>query len=196
MEHNPDVEKILKLVSDELKDWKVLMEDLAGAFYRQFPATRRSGWTLHLKRCAEAKGCDMCPHSIYWVRYYYVMLSERKKKEMRRAGKEPSNSRLSWDNTKSGISRDGLPARIKLTRGDKRSYRKYEAARAEIMYQHKTLANVRKKLLAHVRNRNKDLRLPLQYFDDPVLKDYFMAVLPSKPIKIAVIRKIQELRKV
>lgn len=195
MEYSLDVEKMLRIVADELKDWKVLMADLAGAFYRQYPSTKRSGWTLHLRRCSASKGCDMCPHSVYWVRYYYVMLSERKKKEMRKAGKESPNSRLSWDNTKAGISRDGLPAKVKLTKGDKRIYREYEAARAEIMYQHKALSDVRKKLLALVRNRNKDLRMPLRYFDDSVLKDYFMAVLPSKPSKIAVIHKIQELRK-
>lgn len=190
-----DLEKMLKEVSVELKDWKVLMEDLAGAFYTAFPATRRYGWTLHLRKCAASKGCDMCPHSISWVRYYYVKLSKEKKDEMKKAGQEPPNSVLSWDNTSSGKVMDGLPTRLKLTKADKRAYRQYEAVRSEIMFQHRALSHLRKRLLARVRNVGKDIVLPVKFFGDGVLRDYYMAMMPVRPIKIAVIREIQELQK-
>ncbi|MDR1489600.1 MAG: hypothetical protein LBS65_03820 [Desulfovibrio sp.] len=195
MENSLNLDKMLKEVSAELKEWKVLMQDLAGAFYIHFPATRRYGWTLHLKRCARLKRCDMCPHSIYWVRYYYVGLSEKQKGEMEKAGLEPPKSKISWDNTRSGICRDRLPARLKVTRADKLIYQEYETVRAEIMRQHAAFAQLRRKLLAQVRNQKNHLTLPMTYFENSVLKDYYLAMLPSKPIKAAVINKIYELRK-
>ncbi|MDR1242221.1 MAG: hypothetical protein LBM00_05500 [Deltaproteobacteria bacterium] len=195
METGLNLDKMLKDVSAELKEWKVLMEDLAGAFYNRFPATRKCGWTLHLDRCAELKACDMCPHSIYWVRYYYVTFSKKQREEMGKAGLEPPKSKVSWDNTPSGISRERLPGRLKVTMADKRIYREYEAVRAEIMCQHTEFSKLRKKLLARVRNEKNDLALNMEFFEDGVFRDYYMAVLPSKPIKAAVISKIYELRK-
>ena len=196
MERSLNLEKMLREVSAELREWKVLMEDLAGAFYNRFPATKRSGWTLHLDRCAKSKACDMCPHSLYWARYYYVPLGKDKREEIRKGGMEPPKSKVSWDNTKAGISRDRLPARLKTTMADKRIYREYEAVRVEIMSQHSALSNLRKKLLARVHNEKNDLSLNMKYFEDKVLRDYYMTILPAKPIKAAVINKIYELRKV
>lgn len=192
---NPDLNGMLRLASAELREWKVLMEDLAGAFYIRFPATRKYGWTLHLDRCTASKGCDMCPHSIYWARFYWVVLKDETKEALKKAGRTAPNSKMSWDNTKSGKSRDRLPSKMRLTKSDRLIHKEFEAVRAEIMHQHKTFSKLRKKLLARIQNMGNSLSLPLQYFDDPVLRDYFMAVLPSKPIKIAVINKIQELRK-
>lgn len=196
MEYNLDLNEMVKFVSAELKEWKVLMEDLAGAFYNRFPATKKYGWTLHLDRCTASKGCDMCPHSIYWVRYYWVVLKDETKSALKQSGKTAPNSKMSWDNTKSGKSRDKLPSKMRLTKDDRQIHKEFEAARAEIMHQHKTFSRLRKKLLARIRNAGNDLSLPLNYFADPVLREYYMAVLPLKPIKIAIIRKIQELRKV
>jgi hypothetical protein len=195
MENSLNLENMLKEVSAELKEWKVLMQDLAGAFYARFPATRRYGWTLHLRRCAKLKECDMCPHSVYWVRYYYVTLSEEQKKKMGKAGKEPSNSGLSWDNTKNGKSMDRLPARLNVTRADKRIYKVYEAVRTEIMRQHAAFSKLRKQLLARVKNEKNQLTLPRAYFKDSALREYYLTMLPSKPIKLAVINKLYELRK-
>jgi len=195
MESNLNLEKMLREVSAELREWKVLMEDLAGAFYNRFPTTRKYGWTLHLERCSEKKSCDLCPHSIYWVRYYYVTLSDQTREKMKKAGHEPPKSRVSWDNSKSGKSKDRLPARLRATRADKLIYKEYEAVRAEIMFQHMALSKLRKKLLGLVQYKKNDPVAQGKYFEHNVFKHYYMTMLPSKPIKSAVISKIYELRK-
>jgi hypothetical protein len=188
-----EVEEMLKTVTAELKEWKVLMQDLAGAFYRRYPSTKRAGWTLHLKRCAKSKACDMCPHSLYWVRYSYVKLTDGKRTERIRAGKEAPKTILSWDNKSSGISRDGLPKHMKLSCEDRILYEKYEAIRMEIMRQHKAFSALRVRLLARLRGSAVGYSMTTDYFADSVVRDYVAAMLPLKPVKIAVLRGIQEL---
>ncbi len=188
-----EVEKMLKTVTAELKEWKVLMADLAGAFYRRYPATKRAGWTLHLRRCSGSKACDMCPHSVYWVRYAYKKLSGEKRKALVKAGKEGAKTMLSWDNKSGGISRDGLPKNLRLPRDDMAVYAKCEAIRTEIMLQHRTLSTLRIKLLARLRASKTGYSIAADYFADSVIRDYVIAMLPIKPIKIAVMRGIQEL---
>ena len=188
-----EVEKMLKTVTAELKEWKVLMADLAGAFYRRYPATKRAGWTLHLRRCSGSKACDMCPHSVYWVRYAYKKLSGEKRKALVKAGKEGAKTMLSWDNKSGGISRDSLPKNLRLPRDDMAVYAKCEAIRTEIMLQHRTLSTLRIKLLARLRASKTGYSIAADYFADSVIRDYVIAMLPIKPIKIAVMRGIQEL---
>ncbi len=188
-----EVEEMLKIVTAELKEWKVLMADLAGAFYRRYPATKRAGWTLHLKRCAKSKACDLCPHSLYWVRYSYAKLSGEQRKALVRAGKEAPKTVLAWDNTSSGISRDGLPKNLKLSCGDRKVYEKCDAIRMEIMRQHRALSALRVRLLARIRGTTVGYSITTDYFTDSVVRDYVTAMLPIKPIKIAVLRGIQEL---
>lgn len=190
-----EVEEMLKTVTAELKEWKVLMEDLAGAFYAQYPSTKRAGWTLHLKRCARSKACDMCPHSIYWVRYAYKKLTDGKKAELVKAGKETPNTLLAWDNSSGGKSMDGLPKNLKLSREDREAYTRYEAVRTEIMLRHRALSHLRVKLLTRVRSPRTAYSIEMDYFDDSVVRDYLTVMLPVKPVKIAVIRGIQELWK-
>ena len=188
-----EVKKMLNAVTAELKEWKVLMQDLAGAFYRRYPATKRAGWTLHLRRCSGSKACDMCPHSVYWVRYSYTKLSGEKRAERIKAGKEETKTMLSWDNKSCGISRDGLPENLRLPRDDMEVYAKCEAIRTEIMLQHRTLSTLRIKLLARLRGSKTGYSIATDYFADSVIRDYLTAMLPIKPIKIAVLRGIQEL---
>lgn len=188
-----EVEEMLKTVTAELKEWKMLMKDLAGAFYRRYPSTKRAGWTLHLKRCAKAKACDMCPHSIYWVRYAYTKLTDGKRAELVKTGKEAPKTMLSWDNKSGGISRDGLPKNLKLSCDDRIIYEKCEAIRMEIMRQHKAFSVLRVKLLARLRGSKTGFSITTDYFADSVVRDYVAAMLPLKPVKIAVMRGIQEL---
>jgi len=195
MEGNLNLEKMLREVSAELREWKVLMEDLAGAFYSRFPTTRKYGWTLHLEKCSEKKACDLCPHSIYWVRYYYVTLNNQTREKMKKAGHEPPKSRISWDNTKSGKSKDRLPTRLRATMAEKLIYKEYEVVRAEIMLQHAALSKLRKKLLGLFQCKKNGPLWQGKYFEHNVFRQYYMAMLPSKPIKSAVICKIYELRK-
>lgn len=189
------VEKMFKEVLAELKEWKVLMEDLAGAFYKRYPATKRTGWTLHLRRCAKNKYCEMCPHSLSWARYHYVILTREKKKALKEAGQVPTNSKISWDNTAEGKSMAGLPKNMNLRREDKKVYKRFEAARMEVMVQHRALTNLYVKLLARMRIRRTEYMLERDYFEDAVVRDYLTTMLPVKPIKAAVIRRIGELRK-
>lgn len=194
MEDYWEVEKMFRVISAELKDWKVLMEDLAGAFYKQYPSTRRTGWTMHLRRCAGSKHCDMCPHSLSWTRYHYVTLTKQKREDLTKAGKKDPKSKISWDNTKDGKSMEGLPKNLKLNREDTLAYRKFEAVRMEIMLQHRALTNLYLKLLARMRTPRTEYILERDYFEDSVVRDYLTAMLPSKSIKVAVIHGIEELR--
>jgi hypothetical protein len=188
-----EVEAMFKTVTAELKEWKILMKDLAGAFYRRYPATKRAGWTLHLKRCARSKACDMCPHSLYWVRYTYRRLSGEKRAALVKAGKEAPKTMISWDNRPGGTSRDGLPKNLKLPHDDRVIYEKCEAIRMEIMRQHKALSALRVRFLARLRGSKTGYSITADYFADRVIRDYVTAMLPVKPIKIAVMRGIQEL---
>ncbi len=188
-----EVESMLRTVTAELKEWKILMRDLAGAFYRRYPATKRAGWTLHLARCAQSKACDMCPHSLYWVRYAYRRLSSETRAALVKAGKEAPKTMISWDNRPVGSSRDGLPKNLKLSREDRVVYEKCEAIRMEIMRQHKALSALRIRLLARLRGTTVGYSIATDYFADSVIRDYLTAMLPIKPIKIAVLRGIQEL---
>lgn len=189
------VEKMFKDVLAELKEWKVLMEDLAGAFYKRYPSTRKTGWTLHLRRCSKNKYCDMCPHSLSWVRYHYVILTKEKKDALKKEKKDAPNSKISWDNTAEGKSMDGLPKNLNLRQEDKKVYRQFEAVRMEIMIQHRELTSLYVKLLARMRTQRTEYMLERDYFEDSVVRDYLTVMLPVKPIKAALIRKVEELRK-
>lgn len=189
------VEDMFKAVSAELMELKVMMEDLAGAFYKRYPSTRRTGWTLHLRRCAKNKYCDMCPHSLSWVRYHYVILTKEKKDALKKEKKDAPNSKMSWDNTDEGKYMDCLPKNLNLRREDKKIFRQFEAVRMEIMTQHRALSNLRLKLLARMRTSKTEYMLERDFFEDSVVRGYLTVMLPMKPIKVAVTRKIEDLRK-
>lgn len=188
-----DVDWLLKTVTEEVREWKTLMKDLAGAFYKIYPSTRRCGWTLHLDYCAASKDCGMCPHSVFWARYFYVKLSKEKKKELAQDGHKAPNTKLSWDNSEGGTSREGLPKRLRVSPRDRALLKEFEAVRAEVMEQHKALTDLRKKLTGLQRYLPPGYAGPVSYFNDPVLKDYYRVVLPAAAIKLEVIRKINEL---
>lgn len=190
------VEDMFRAVSAELMEWKVMMEDLAGAFYKLYPSTRRTGWTLHLRRCAKKKHCDMCPHSLSWVRYHYVILTKERKEALIKENKDAPNSIMSWDNSEEGKFMDSLPKNLKLRREDKKIFRQVEAVRMEIMTQHRALSNLRLKLLARMRASKAEYMLERDFFGDSIVRDYLTAMLPIKHIKVAVTRQIEELRKV
>ncbi len=194
MQNDYDTAGMLKTVTAELREWKTIMQDLAYAFYRQFPAIRKYGWTLHLRKCAESKRCEMCPHSIIWARYYYVKLSEEKKKEIVNAGKEAPKWKMSWDNSEEGNFSNRLPKRLRVSRKDHGIYREFEAVRIEIMAQHRELGKLRKKLANTQQHFPPGHTRPVSYFTHPLLRTYFMVVLPSLQIKQEVIRKIKDLR--
>lgn len=189
-----DLGWLLTAVTSEVREWKSLMKDLAGAFYEHYPATRRCGWTLHLENCSASKMCAMCPHSITWARYYYVKLTKAKKRELEKAGKKAPNTKLSWDNSEGGTSSNGLPKGLKVSPGDRALLKEFEAVRAEIMEQHRELTDLRKKIAGRLHHLPPNYAGPVSFFSDRVLKNYYRVVLPSTAIKLEVIRKINDLR--
>lgn len=192
MDNYHDLRAMRKNVSKELVDWKTLMKDLAGAFYKQFPAIKKYGWTLHLRYCAKSKGCAMCPHSIIWARYYHVNLHEETKLHLIQAGEKAPKSKISWDNSKYGTDEDNLPKRLMVSKKDRATHKEFEAVRATIMGQHQALSSLHRRLLALERHRKPDALIG--FFDASIGKDYLTIMLPSRPIKIEVIRKIEDLR--
>jgi hypothetical protein len=192
MDDYNDLSAMRKAVYRELMEWKVLMKDLAGAFHRLFPATRKYGWTLHLDICARAKNCAMCPHSLTRARYCHVALLEKTKEAFKKKGKEAPNSKMSWDNTKHGTVSDGMPKRLMVSPKDRQTHKEFEAARAMIMRQHTLLSSLHQRLLG--KERYWEQGRSIGFFDGTYGLEFLTVVLPSRQIKIEVIRKIQELR--
>lgn len=192
MDDYTDLTAMRKATHRELMEWKTLMKDLAGAFYRLFPATRKYGWTLHLDNCAKSKKCSMCPHSLTWARYYHVDLHEETKQRRLREGKDAPKSWMSWDNTKDGTYAEELPKRLMVSRKDRQIHIQFEAVRKLVMEQHVALSELHRKLLA--KERHWQPGRPIGFFDGMYSLQFLQTVLPARQIKVEVIRKIEELR--
>lgn len=194
-----EIDRMIEFVTSEQKEWKAMMDDLASIFYNRFPAKRKYGWTLHVRRCAEKKQCTMCPHSITWVRYYYVKLEEETKKKLRSEGKTAPKYKISWDNSEKGKSKTGLPGDIKAGPKVRAIFQDFEEVRAVIMEQHRALTKLRKGLMAKKRTamrKAEETGLSLRsYFDSGVLRAFHDMLVPYRPTREEVARKLNEMRK-
>ena len=199
MQEFSEIDRMIVLATDEIKEWKAMMEDLAGIFYNRFPAKRKYGWTLHLDRCSKSKECAMCPHSIFWVRYYYVKLKEETKKAMQKNGKNAPNHRISWDNTKKGRVKKGLPADLKVSPLVRSIFEEFEEVRSVIMEQHRALSKLRKGLLAKKQTAERIVKKTditrLSYFDSGIMRAFQQMLVPYRPTREEVVRKLYQMRK-